>query len=108
MLICEKENKIDEFISRLDELEKALGVENSEKEQLIITHEDIKKELEGDIEELKVKEFEVKKGKKVPNQMAKLFKTGHRLMSENDGKMYFVIIKSKFVYILIILNINFQ
>ena len=36
MLICEKENKIDEFISRLDELEKALGVENSEKEQLII------------------------------------------------------------------------
>ena len=55
MLICEKENKIDEFISRLDELEKALGVENSEKEQLIITHEDIKKELEGDIEELKVK-----------------------------------------------------
>ena len=55
MLICEKENKIDEFISRLDELEKALGVENSVKEQLIITHEDIKKELEGDIEEFKVK-----------------------------------------------------
>ena len=34
---------------------KSTGVKISEKEQLIITHEDIKKELEADIEELKVK-----------------------------------------------------
>jgi hypothetical protein len=42
-------------------------------------------------ETMELKDFEVKRGKKVPNQMAKLFKAGYRLKSENDGNMYEVI-----------------
>ena len=83
-----------------DESEKEIPVEESVKEKTVedLPKEDIKLEAEAEKEKEKLvknskesKEFEVKKGKKVPNQMAKLFKTGHRLKSENDGNMYEVV-----------------
>jgi len=52
--ICEKENEIAEMRCRLVKLEQALIDRNSENEQLYISRENLKRELDADIEELKV------------------------------------------------------
>jgi hypothetical protein len=52
--ICEKENEIAEMSCRLVKLEQALIDRNSENEQLYISRENLKRELDADIEELKV------------------------------------------------------
>jgi hypothetical protein len=79
-----------------------ITVEESVKEKTVedlpkeVTKLEVEAETETEKDKLvkepkESKEFEVKKGKKVPNQMEKLFKTGHRLKSENDGNMYEVV-----------------
>jgi hypothetical protein len=86
----EDEDEIDE--DELDALLKQeLGIKDESSE--IPVEESVKEKTIEDLpkEDIKLETEAEKEGKKVPNQMAKLFKTGHRLKSENDGNMYEVI-----------------
>jgi hypothetical protein len=80
----ENEKNVEEIVK--EELKNEKEKQVKEPEQKIELKQ---KEVKNETKESK--EFEVKRGKKVPNQMAKLFKTGHRMKSENDGNMYEVI-----------------
>lgn len=72
----------------------------SETEEEQINLEEKEEEVKNDVdideynkrlEEMVTKTADIKKGKRLPNEAAKSFKIGYKMVSQNDGKMYEVV-----------------
>ena len=92
----DEEEEAQRMIERELELEEESGVEVRDEDKEVgdepenVTGTDLE-EYNKRLEEMLNKTGDIKKGKKVPNESAKKFEIGYKMVSQNDGNTYEVI-----------------